>query len=234
MNEIISIETSTAESIMDALVREATNDRRRETLARLRAACQVLMTKARPIKIKDIEREVVQAHGKDAGPKAQSISNEKDRPLGMYHYVMACERERLAMPSAMNKTGRPAKRQDAVESALHKIKDMDVRSAMFDLHDRCLLAERELAGAKLLLKTMKLGADIESLINGNASSSTPHQITAGQGVALRRLLSVLCDNAVLSSVGLVNDGRRVKRKLGTGDELIGMSTIQVLQELLSE
>lgn len=138
------------------------------------------MTKARPIKIRDIEREIVKVHGKDTGPKAQSISNERDRPLGMYHYVMACERERLAMPSAINKTGGPTKRQDAIESAIHKIKDMDIRSAMSDLHDRCLLAEKELARAKLLLKTVNPRADIEALINGNATSSTPPQITAEQ------------------------------------------------------
>jgi len=231
MNEIISIETSTAESIMDALVREATNDRRRETLARLKAACQVLITKARPIKIKDIEREVVQAHGKDAGPKAQSISNERDRSLGMYHYVMACERERLAMPSAINKTGRPAKRQDAVESAIHKIKDMDVRSAMFDLHDRCLLAENELARAKALLKNLNPGADVTALIEGR----TPSGATGTNEIqteALKRLINALSDNTKLATVGLVNDGKRIKRKTGTGDELIDTKTLTLLEGFL--
>ena len=235
MNEIISIETSTAESIMDALFREATNDRRRETLARLRAACQVLMTKARPIKIKDIEREVVHAHGKDAGPKAQSISNEKDRPLGMYHYVMACERERLAMPSAMNKTGRSAKRQDAVESAIHKIKDMDVRSVMFDLHDRCLLVEKELARAKALLKSLNPGADVAAMIEG-----LPQQTGRVAGMpkpefeALEDMVDALSNNSRLSRVGLVNDGRRVKRKSGTGDELISSISVNIIKEMLDK
>jgi hypothetical protein len=237
MNEIISIETSTAESIMDALVREATNDRRRETLTRLKAACQVLITKARPIKIKDIEREVVQAHGKDAGPKAQSISNERDRPLGMYHYVMACERERLGMPSQMNKSGRPAKRQDAVESAIHKIKDMDIRSVMFDLHDRCLLAEKELGRAKVLMKTLKPGADIEALISGNGdhqATTSAEALSTEQRVALKALLDALCDNAHLATVGLVNDGRRVKRKTGTSDQLVTMATIETLLPVVGD
>lgn len=232
MNEITSIETSTAESIMAALVHEATNDRRRETLARLRAACQALMTKARPIKIKDIEREVVQTHGKDAGPKAQTISNERDRPLGMYHYVMACERERLAMPSSMNKTGRPAKRQDAVEGAIHKIKDMDVRSAMFDLHDRCLLAEKELARAKALLKTLTPGADVAALIEGKIESALPPAMSGHHRDALTRLLDVLSDNTKLAAVGLINDGKRIKRKTGTGDELIDVSTITAARDIL--
>lgn len=234
MNEIISIETSTSESIMDALVREATNDRRRETLARLRAACQVLITKARPIKIKDIEREVVQAHGKDAGPKAQSISNEKDRPLGMYHYVMACERERLAMPSAMNRTGRPAKRQDAVENAIHKIKDMDVRSVIFDLHDRCLLAEKELARARLLLKTLKPGMDVAALIEGGIQeNSEATELSASQREALMKLVAVLTDNDRLAAVGLTFDGKRVKRKSGTGDQLIDAATIDIVSQIIA-
>jgi hypothetical protein len=231
MNEIISVEQSTAEAIMEALVREATNDRRRESLARLQAACKALMTKARPIKIRDIEREIVQTHGKDAGPKAQSISNEKDRPLGMYHFVMACERERLAAPSTMNKFGRPAKRQDAVEGATHKIKDMDVRSAMFDLHDRCLLAEKELARAKVLLKTLNPGADVTALIEGR----TPPDGTGVDAVhleALRRLLDALSNNTKLAAVGLINDGKQIKRKAGTGDELIDTRTIAVLEKLL--
>jgi hypothetical protein len=231
MNEIISIETSTSESIMDALVREATNDRRRETLARLKAACQVLITKARPIKIKDIEREVVQAHGKDAGPKAQSISNEKDRLLGMYHYVMACERERTALPSAMNKTGRPAKRQDAVESAIHKIKDMDVRSVMFDLHDRCLLAEKELATAKALMKTFKPGVDVTALVEGklpDPNVRTDGFLSLEQRGAISDIVNALTDNARLAQVGLINDGKRVKRKGWTGDELIDATSIEVL------
>lgn len=230
MNEITSIETSTAESIMAALVHEATNDRRRETLARLRAACQVLMAKARPIKIKHIEREIVQAHGKDAGPKAQSISNERDRPLGMYHYVMACERERLAMPSAMNKTGRPAKRQDAVESAIQKIKDMDVRSVMFDLHDRCLLAERELGRARALLKTLKPGADIEALITVLPIKNDLPTLRDSHRDALKQLIEALTDNKRLGAVGLVNDGTRIKRKSGTADELLKSSWIKILQE----
>jgi hypothetical protein len=232
MNEIISIETSTADSIMDALVREATNDRRRETLARLKAACQVLITKARPIKIKDIEREVVQAHGKDVGPKAQSISNEKDRLLGMYHYVMACERERTALPSAMNKTGRPAKRQDAVESAIHKIKDMDVRSVMFDLHDRCLLAEKELARAKALMKTLNPGADITALIEGKLpAGKNDTLLSLEQRGAINDVVSALTDNARLGQVGLINDGKRVKRKGGTGDKLIDATSIEVLRAI---
>jgi hypothetical protein len=232
MNEIISIDTSTSESIMDALVREATNDRRRETLARLKAACQVLITKARPIKIKDIEREVVQAHGKDAGPKAQSISNEKDRLLGMYHYVMACERERTALPSAMNKTGRPAKRQDAVESAIHKIKGMDVRSVMFDLHDRCLLAEKELARAKALMKTLNPGADITALIEGKLpAAKNDTLLSLEQRGAINDVVSALTDNARLGQVGLINDGKRVKRKGGTGDKLIDATSIEVLRAI---
>lgn len=235
MNEIISIETSTSESIMDALVREATNDRRRETLARLKVACHVLMTKARPIKIRDIEREIVQSHGKDAGPKAQSISNEKDRPLGMYHYVMACERERVAMPSAMNKTSRPAKRQDAVESAIHKIKDMDVRSVMFDLHDRCLLAEKELARARALLKTLNPGADVAALLDGRPQKTgRAPGLSEAELKALEDVVDALSNNSRLSHVGLANDGKRVKRKGGTGDQLISASSVDIIRAMLDE
>lgn len=231
MNEIISVEQSTAQAIMDTLMREATNDRRRETLSRLQGACAILMTKARPIKIRDVQREILQAHGKDAGPKAQSISNERDRRLGMYHYVMACERERLTASSGSARVGRPAKRQDVVDNATHKIKDIDIRSTMFDLHDRCILAEKELARAKVLLKTLDPGADVTNLIERTVPSAG-RRIDGTYVEALRHLLNTLSDNAKLETVGLKNDGKRIKRKTGTSDELIDMKTIAILAELL--
>ncbi|MBB4510621.1 hypothetical protein [Rhizobium leguminosarum] len=234
MNEVAFIGLTGSELIMAELLREASSDQRRETLTRLTEACRLLRDSASPIKLKDIERKIVERYGKGAGPKAQSISNERDRRLGMHHYVMACERERAAATASIPMRKRTTKRYDEVEDAIHKIRDMDVRSAMFDLHDRCLLLEKELLRAKALLKTLTPGADINSLIDGKPAG-TPENFTLSedQHSACRDIVDALSNDERLGRVGLMNDGKRVKRKGGTGDELIAVSAIQVLAQLLS-
>jgi hypothetical protein len=229
-----AVQPTTSAMILENLLAEAGNDRRRETLARLKEACDALAGRRHPLKLADIQKAVEGKHGKEAGPKAQSISNERSRPLGMYHYVEARERERLA--EAAPQPIRRTRGGDALAAMIDRIDDMDTRSAVYDLQDRCLLAEKALERAKALFKALRPGADLDRLLGGQeaAVAALPTAALAEEQVAaLGRLLAILTDDAKLATVGLSYDGRRVRRKAGTRDELIDPVTLDLCAALLA-
>ena len=231
MTALVPVAPATSQAILDTLRAEAGNDRRRETLARLKAACDALEAKGLAYKLSDIQRVVEEQHGKDAGPKAQSISNERKRPLGMYHYVDARERELAAKPAG--RSVRPRAAVNGVAVAIERIEDMDTRSAMLDLQDRLTVAEKSLERAKTLFKTLRPGVDPERLINGQGLLNTAAPaVSAEQVAALQQLVAILTDDEKLSTVGLSFDGRRVRRKTGTRDELVAPRVLEGVTSLL--
>lgn len=230
MNALVPVAPATSQSILDTLMAEAGNDRRRETLTRLKEACDALEAKGQGFKLSDVQRVVEEQHGKDAGPKAQSISNERKRPLGMYHYVEARERERATKPAG--RSARPRAAVNGVAVAIDRIEDMDTRSAMLDLQDRLAVAEKSLERAKTLFKTLRPGVDPERLLNGQGLlHTTAPAVSAEQVAALQQLVAILTDDEKLSTVGLSFDGRRVRRKTGTRDELIPPSVLAAVTSL---
>lgn len=232
LTALVPVPPATSSAILDMLLAEAGNDRRRETLGRLKAACDTLETKGRNYKLSDIQRVVEEIHGKDAGPKAQSISNERKRPLGMYHYVDARQRELEVKPSA--RSVRPRSAEHRITAAIGSIHDMDTRSAMIDLQDRLMVSEKALERAKTLFKTLRPGVDPERLINGQGLLDTiAPAVSPEQVAALRQLVSILTDNEKLTAVGLCFDGRRVRRKTGTRDVLIEPNVLTLVEALLS-
>lgn len=232
MTALVPVASSTSSAILETLLAESGNDRRRETLNRLKAACDALEAKRQRYKLKDIQRVVEDTHGKEAGPKAQSISNERKRPLGMYHYVEARLRDlEVKQPT---RTVRLGPMETRIATAIDRIDDMDTRSAMLDLQDRLMVAEKGLERAKKLFKTLRPGVDPERLMNGQAlldttESPVPHEHVA----ALQQLVAILIDDEKLSTVGLSFDGRRVRRRGGTRDELVSPSVLSGLQELVA-
>ena len=233
MTALIPVAPATSQAILDTLLAEAGNDRRRETLARLKEACDALEAKGQSFKLSDVQRVVEERHGKDAGPKAQSISNERKRPLGMYHYVEARERELAAKPASRSVRQRAA--VNGVAVAIERIEDMDTRSAMLDLQDRLTVAEKSLERAKTLFKTLRPGVDPERLLNGQGLlDTTMPAVSAEQVAALQQLVAILTDDEKLSTVGLSFDGRRVRRKTGTRDELIPYSVLAAVTALAAE
>lgn len=228
--------TKTSASILAALLSEAKNERRRETLQRLEKACDALEKAGITIRISDIQRHIEKTHGKEAGPKAQSISNERLRPLGMLHYVEARERERQAALPKPKSPARPGRGGDPAAALANRISDTDVRSAVLDLYDRCVTAEKNLERAKTLLKTLNPGANFQA--DGSAIpnlSSEPiglANISREQIQEMERLLSILSDNEKLANVGLCNDNGRVRRKSGTKDEMIDARIMDSLSSLI--
>ncbi|MEW9584678.1 hypothetical protein [Paraburkholderia sp. DGU8] len=221
-----------SELIFQALLAEVRNPRREATLKRLKKACDDLCERGLALHLSNIQHYVEDNFGKDAGPKAQSISNEKQRKLGMYHYVLARDREQQLVTS-VNQNSNIRQSKSSTLSDIEGIDDMDVRANMRDLYDRLMVTEKQLARAKLVLKTLQPGADLDVVINGQASptqSESPH-FSHLQVSALGNLMRILSDNERLADVGLINDGKRVRRKLGTRDELFSVETLQHIEGL---
>ncbi|MEJ8676094.1 hypothetical protein [Chromobacterium amazonense] len=234
MTILASTPPTTSEAILTTLMAEAGNERRKDTLIRLKEACDYLVATGTPFQLTNVQRVIENKFGKEAGPKAQSISNERKRPLGMYHYVEARERELQAskLPSRSIQPGR----SEAVARAIDRIDDIDTRSAMHDLYDRLVVAEKSLARAKVVFKTLGRGADWEHLISGQErqEGAVGLPISEELVVALQRLVRVLTDNGKLEVVGLHYDGRRVRRKTGTRDELLDPKTLEGVQVLAKQ
>lgn len=226
----------TSNDIWAALTVEAGNERRRETLTRLKFACDSLEATGTPFQLTNLQRVIEAKFGKDAGPKAQSISNERKRPLGMYHYVEAREREAAA--SRRRARSNVFGGTKATAKLIDRIDDIDARSAMQDLYDRLQVAEKGLTRAKAILKTLSPGADWQALMNGTA----PNRDALGSMgpasevnvMSLQRLVNTLTDNTKLDAVGLHYDGRRVRRKTGTRDELFDPKTLSDVQALVNQ
>jgi hypothetical protein len=230
---LVPVASATSSAILETLLAEAGNDRRRETLNRLKAACDALEVRRQSYKLTDIQRVLEDTHGKEAGPKAQSISNERKRQLGMYHYVEARLREMEVKPST--RTARLGPMETRIATAIDRIDDMDTRSAMVDLQDRLMVAEKGLERAKKLFKTLRPGVDTERLMNGQGLLDTTNSAVSPEHIAaLQQVVAILTDDEKLSTVGLSFDGRRVRRRGGTRDELLSPSVLSGLQELVAQ
>lgn len=91
--------------------------------------------------------------------------------------------------------------------------------------------------AVAFLGAFDLGLDPERLLNGQGllDTTTP-AVSAEQIAALQQLVAILTDDEKLSTVGLSFDGRRVRRKTGTRDELIPppvLAAVTALYEALT-
>ncbi|WP_157646952.1 hypothetical protein [Burkholderia ubonensis] len=224
-----------SDAIFAMLLADAKSSRRMLTLTRLKAACDHLSQKGHPILLSSIQKFIESNFGKDVGPKAQSISNEKRREIGMYHYVEARERERRESCIGGRKFGASRPDSNPIDD-IESIEDIDLRSRMRNLFDRLIVAEKALARAKIVLKTLYPGADVDRLVTGKPPNEPPMSLTipATQVASLRKLVGVLFDNETLATVGLCHDAGRVRRKAGTKDELFDPKTLEDLQMLLQQ
>jgi len=232
MDNIIVSEKSISQSILETLLAESGNERRRQSIIRVKEACDALEAKGRTFKLSDIQKMIENKHGTGIGPKAQSISNERVRTLGLHHYVEARTRE-LNFSKLKNNSGRSNHSESMVQAAINKIDDIDTRSKMHDVYDRLIVAENGLKRAKVIFKGLQPGIDPENFLNGQAQVHSPNnQTIPQQGIsALKNLILILRDEEKLNAVGLSFDGRRIRRKTGTRDEFIDPITLEGLNVL---
>jgi hypothetical protein len=227
----------TAAEIFGELLREADlgrqssegGNRRRATLLRLKEACDVIAARGQTITGAAVEKHCREAHG--MGPRAQSIANEKSKPLGMWHYLQARQAEQAG--PARSKRGRA----EPVMAVIDGVEDPDQRSRLRDLYAESQLNGRKLRRAQALFAKIAPGVDfdrwLESWKSGATAPATlPARIASTVDIrhiqTLADAIAVLTDARTLDRCGLLYDGKRVKRKGGTGEPLLGLGVIDGL------
>lgn len=226
----------TSARIFEDLLTSAADNGRRETLRRLKEACDAIEARKVEITGAEIQRHVEGIYGQRAGPKAQSIRNDKAKRgvpdyIGMWQYVEARKREQTSQRT--RKTGS----SNAHLKAIDAINDPTERALLRDLYDRALTAERRVARAQHLFARIAPGVEFDVwLRDGNigrgASSPSPSLVIKAEWVtALEQVLSSLTDTETLSRCGLQYDGKRIIRKGPLASVLIGLGLVQRLAEM---
>lgn len=234
--------TDVAAAILTELLREADAGRqskdpmsgRRATLLRLREACDNLEAHRQAISGAAIESYLEGAYGKGTGPKAQSIANEKGRPLGMWHYLQQrrCEQKGL----------RPRNGRKPITKVIDEIGDPDQRDRLRNLQAESELNARKVRRAQSLFSQIAPGVNFDKVLEawkvGDGPISLPTPRGSFIGVdnlkALEKAISALTDPLILDRCGLRYDGKRVERKGGTGEALLGLGVVSGLISLYDE
>lgn len=229
----------TAAAILEELLLEAGSGRqskdpkggRRATLIRLKEACDALEARRQAIRGSAVEAYLQEVHGKGIGPKAQSIANEKGKSLGMWHYLQAREREQKGL--------RPRSARKQIARVIDEVDDPDQRDRLRDLHAESELNARKLHRAQTLFSRIAPGVNFDRVLEswkvGDGPISLPMQsrrsIEADHLKALKAAITALTDPIVLDRCGLRYDGKRVERKGGTGEALLGLGVVNGLMSL---
>ncbi|WP_149469436.1 hypothetical protein [Roseomonas genomospecies 6] len=214
----------------------AKDDGRRETLLRLKEACDALQRKKVEITGADVQRYIEGSYGREVGPKAQSIRNDckkKGVPgyLGMWQYLEARKREQVFSKKPN------AGASNAHLRAIDSVEDPNERALLRDLYDRALLAEKKVVRAQQLFARIVPGVDFAAWLKdgstGREGSGTGSSLTIKSGwiTALEQTLSSLTDVEKLSRCGLEYDGKRVRRKGGLPAVLLELGVVEHLAEM---
>jgi hypothetical protein len=222
----------TSEAIMLELFRGA-DDKRKATLKRLKEACDAIAPH------KEITGMAVEAYCKqfhNAGPKAQSIANDKRKTgqpdyLGMWHYLEARKREQ--------DFGRRRRRMPLTLDAIDQIDKPEQRALARELYDQSQVNARAVLRAKSLFARIAPGVNFDDWIAAYREGTGPIVLPASGAPpvklehlkALEDAVRSLTDPVTLDRCGLHYDGKRVKRKGGTGEALLGPNVVMYLIDL---
>ena len=188
------------------------SERRKATLERLKEACDRLASKGLPMTLKAIEREIQARHGREAGPKAQSLANASGADLR--RYVDLREAERAAALGASPR--QPKSLGSLVKSASN---DPVLVSKVLDLESELQRTKDELKRAKAVLASGGFGSPSQAL-------------PPAASRCLAELAALLSNPERLSAAGLARDPNgRVRRKGGTEDEFIPPRLVAELERL---
>jgi hypothetical protein len=202
----------------DGLAAKA-SERSKATLERLREACDRLVSKGAQLSLKAIEREIQARHGKDAGPKAQSLANASGAELR--RYVNLREAERAA---AEGNAGKAPKALGALLKSAAA--DPLLVSKVLDLESELQRTRDELKRAKALLSSGIPG--FSPIGSGEQSQGVP----SAPPKCLSELAALLSNHERLSAAGLARDPNgRIRRKGGTEDEFMPPRLVTELERL---
>ena len=199
------------------------------TLQNVVDACNALAGvrgKAADLTFASIERWVKANRGKDAAPRANTITNSRYEEAPSYwHYVEARKREL-----------EPRQSKRSTFDLVDDIDDPDQRNRMRGMLDELVVLRKKHERAKELFRILKPGADIDEVLD-RWKGAKPMSIPApGTGVrpeqikALETAIKSLTDAKSLDRCSLVFDGAKVVRK-GTGDILVRPGVVDGLLSL---
>ncbi|CAH1673993.1 conserved hypothetical protein [Hyphomicrobiales bacterium] len=221
-----------AELILEADTGRQTKDPmvgRRATLVRLKEACDALDARRRVITAAGVESYLEGQYGKGAGPKAQSIANEKSKQFGLWHYLQAREREQIGI--------RPRNQRKQIATVIDEVGDAEQRDRLRHLHAESELNARKLRRAQMLFARISPGVDFDRVLaswnagDGAVALPAVQEVDVQHLKALKAAIGALTDPVVLDRCGLRYDGKRVERKSGTGEALLGLGVVSGLVAL---
>lgn len=208
----------TLDSAYTAAREQAANPRQRQSLERIKAACDYLDTNGLKISPATVERYCFEREWD--GPKAQSIRNSKD--MLMRYLQLRQSGQRWDKP----RKGTAAEPEIADESLRAYVQLLkEERDQALAERSRIEAGLRKLPGLRvddLIRGTPTTAADAAPLSVGAGSPSSP---------ALREALSVLCDDTKLKAFGLELVKGRL-RHVSTKNVLLEKQHVEALQSLL--
>lgn len=223
----------TSEILFEELMAESKTDGRRETLGRVREACDALEKEQSKIGKQSVANWIKSKHPKLPGGNGQYLRNAANKGLGRYIDARETERSQSADSS-------PSTPDAALEKLLRTGGNRELSIMVGFLRERAKAAERQLERARHLFATMRPGADLDAVLSDRPSAVTQqsHMVEAPPEAlsALRLLLGILSDEKTLASFNLARDPNgRVRRNnlngRGPFDELFPATLVLGMESL---
>ena len=224
--------SKTSELMLAELTASAQTERRRETVMRVKEACDQLERENRKIGKQSVAEKIKKTAPDKPGANAQYLRNATNKGLGAY--IDARERER-------RESGQPEKMStdSALDRLLRQAGNGDIHLFVTALRDRARVAEKQLERAKLLLATVYDGVDVDALLAKKpctAPASSVPAISATTVAALGETVRVLSDQDTLAAFHLARDlNGRIRRNNPNGrgpmDPFLSADAVVGLEEL---
>jgi hypothetical protein len=149
----------------------------------------------------------------------------------MWHDVQARQREQKGI---RNRTGRKL-----ISRVIDEIDDPDQRDRLRALHAESELNARKISRAQSLFSKIAPGVNFDKILEAWKTGDGPISLPAPREnpidveslKALELAIAALTDPIVLDRCGLRYDGKRVERKGGTGEALLGLGIVDGLVAL---
>lgn len=207
------------ETLFERLLEAATNPRNKDSLTRVREACDFLETSKAQVTLTSVGRY---CESKWKGPKAQSIRNARDT---LFAYVQARQSAQV-LPPAVGKGDFELQIQDETVRAYVALLKIE-RDEAIRARNRVVEGLRQIPGVPIdnLLALGFKGSQAQLPAPASALSSA---LPAAARSALTKLLTP----QALTAVGLELFKSRV-RQLETGQVLLDKADVEALQALLA-
>lgn len=223
----------TSRIIFEDLMTSSGTRGRKDTIERVREACDVLSAEGKTIGKQSVADTISRLHPGLPGGCAQYLRNKTNN--GLRDYIDARERERKGAVKSLSVVATDSELDDIVKG----MRDPDAALVVSELRARHKATERRLRRLTHLVETMRPGVDIDALVAGRPDTSARDGIQAIPEAALSALRSItalLSSGDTLASFHLARDPNgRIRRSPPNGrgpyDMMIPAETVLGLEQL---